>query len=283
MPEGSSDVPQEIRDGMVGLSLAAGGANVIMQLSRLPIGRGVAESRVESGRVDRHPIKRLRTTTAYLLIAMFGSEDERAELRHQIDKVHAHVRSLPGDAVAYNAFDPELQLWVAACLYKGLEDVHRVFGPTVDERYLDDVLYPHAQRLGTTLQVRPEMWPADRAAFETYWKEGMARIEMDDVTRRYLRGVADLSFLVAPLGAAGRPLAWLLRPVGELVTGGFLPAELRDELRLPWSPAQQRRFDRTTRASAGLVRHLPPPLRQLPLNLYLRDTRRRLRTGRPVI
>ena len=72
-----------------GLSLAAGGANVIMQLARLPVGRGVAESRVDSGRVDRHPIKRLRTTTAYLLIAMLGTEAERTELRRQIDRVHA--------------------------------------------------------------------------------------------------------------------------------------------------------------------------------------------------
>ena len=43
---------------------------------------------------------------------------------------------------------------------------------------------------------------ADRAAFEAYWKDGLARIEMDDVTRRYLRGIADLSFVVAPLGAS---------------------------------------------------------------------------------
>ena len=81
MSVGSPDVPREIREGMVGLSLAAGGANVIMQLARLPVGRGVAESRVDSGRVDRHPIKRLRTTTAFLLIAMLGTADERTELR----------------------------------------------------------------------------------------------------------------------------------------------------------------------------------------------------------
>src|SRR5688572_10515245 len=179
---------------MVGLSLAAGGANVIMQLARLPVGRGVAESRVDSGRVDRHPIKRLRTTTAYLLIAMLGTDAERSALRRQIDRVHAAVRSRPGDPVAYNAFDPELQLWVAACLYKGLEDVHRLFGPPADEAFFDDVLYPHARRLGTTLQVTEEMWPEDRVAFEAYWKEGLARIEMDDVTRRYLRGIADLRF-----------------------------------------------------------------------------------------
>jgi len=276
-------VPRQIRDGMVGLSLAAGGANVIMQLARLPVGRGVAESRVESGRVDRHPIKRLRTTTAYLLIAMLGTERERAQLRREIDRVHASVRSRPGDSVAYNAFDTELQLWVAACLYKGLEDVHRLFDPHADERFFDDVLYPHAARLGTTLQVSPERWPADRAAFEAYWKDGLTRAQMDDVTRAYLRTIADLSFLVAPLGALGRPLRVLLRPVGELMTGGFLPPELRDELGLPWDAPRQRRFDRITQTSAAIVRRLPRPLRAFPLNLYLRDTQRRLRTGRPVI
>ena len=283
MPGGSTDVPPEIRQSMVGLSLAAGGANVIMQLSQLPIGRAVATSRVETGRVDRHPIKRLRTTTAFLLVAMLSTEAERAELRRQIDRVHAVVRSGPGEAVAYNAFDPGLQLWVAACLYMGLEDGHRLVGPVADERYFDDVLYPHAKRLGTTLQVPEEMWPPDRAAFDVYWRERLGRIEMDDVSRPYLRGIADLSFVVAPLGPLGRPLRWLLRPVGELVTGGFLPPEFRDELGLAWDDRRQRRFDRIVGVSAAVVRRLPPPLREFPLNLYLRDTQRRLRTGRPVI
>jgi len=278
-----ADVPAEIRESMVGLALAAGGANVIMQLARLPVGRGVAESRVDSGRVDRHPIKRLRTTTAYLLISMLGTEAERTELRRQIDRVHAAVRSRPDDPVAYSAFDPDLQLWVAACLYKGLEDVHRVFGPPVDERYFDEVLYPHAARLGTTLQVTESMWPADRSAFEAYWKEGVASIEMDGVTRHYLRGVADLSFVVAPLGWLGRPLRPVLRPIGEVMTGGFLPPEFRDELGLPWNEGRQRRFDRATHAAAAVVRRLPPSLRAFPLNLYLRESQRRLRTGRSVV
>ena len=280
---GAGDVPVEVRESIVGLSLAAGGANVIMQLARLPVGRGVAASTVESGRVDRHPIKRLRTTAAFLLIAMLGTDEERAELRRQIDRVHAAVRSGPDDPVAYDAFDPELQLWVAACLYKGLEDVHRIFWPSTDPRQLDDVLYPHAKRLGTTLQVTDDMWPADRDAFEDYWQSGLARVHMDAVTRAYLRGIADLSFVVAPLGAVGRPLGRLLRPVGELMTGGFLPPVFRDELGLPWDDRRQRRFDRTIGASAAVARRLPRPLREFPLNLYLRDTQRRLRTGRPVI
>jgi hypothetical protein len=56
-------MPKELTNLMDGVGpFAAGAANVIMQLSRLPIGRGVAESRVDSGRLDKHPIKRFRTT-----------------------------------------------------------------------------------------------------------------------------------------------------------------------------------------------------------------------------
>src|SRR3954447_17313379 len=101
--------------------LALGNANVIMQLALRPVGRGVAESPVESGRVDKHPIKRLRTTMSFLVIATLGTDEERRGLRAEINRQHRQVRSGPDSEVAYNAFDPELQLWVAACLWKGTE------------------------------------------------------------------------------------------------------------------------------------------------------------------
>ena len=100
----SDDVPPEIAELLSGLALAAGGANVIMQLSRLPVGHGVATSTVESGRVDVHPIKRLRTTVSYLVIAMLGTpaerraqlfgdlERERDALSHEVDNLRAFER-----------------------------------------------------------------------------------------------------------------------------------------------------------------------------------------------
>ena len=278
------DPPAEILEILSGVSLAAGGANVVMQLARLPVGRGVAESRVDSGRVDRHPVKRLRTTTAYLVIATLGTRAERLQLRKEINRVHAEVRSRPGDAVAYDAFDPDLQLWVAACLYKGLEDVlEAVDGRPPDRRLVDEVLYPHGRRLGTTLQVPPKRWPPDRDAFEAYWRAGVAAIEMDDVTRRYLTEVVDLSFTVAPLGPLGAPLRPVLRPLGRFMTLGFLPVEFRDELGLEFSERQQRRHRQVFRTIGGLQKRLPGPMRRFPLNVVLWDTRRRMRRGRPVI
>ena len=276
------DTPPEILDSMCLLALLAGGANVVMQLSRLPIGHGVARSTVDSGRADKHPLKRGRTTSAFLVIAMMGTEHEREVMRAEIAKAHRFVKSEPGDAVQYNAFDPELQLWVAACLYHGAQDVYtRLYGEPAPDRL--EALYQWAKRLGTTLQVTDEMWPAAVADFARYWEAGLEQIEMDALTRGYLTHVADFTFLLAPLGALGRPLARLVAPLGSLITGGFLPEPFRRELGMVWNDARQRRFDRFLRVAAAVTRALPRPLRAFPLNVYLWDTRRRIRRGRAVV
>jgi uncharacterized protein (DUF2236 family) len=275
-------VPHQVSDAICGLGYAAAGANVIMQLSRLPIGRAVAMSNVESGRVDKHPIKRLRTTSAFLAVAMLGTDAERLAMRREVDRAHSTVRSDPSDPVPYNAFDPELQLWVGACLYKGLEDIYELlYGQPSPQTA--EVLYQHGKRFGTTLQVSEEIWPTDRAGFEDYWTTSLAQIEMDDVTRPYLQGIAGLTFLGAPLGPLGKPIGWTLGPLGRLLTLGFLPTPFRDELGLPWSDHRQRVFDRLTRTAAHVTVRLPAPLREFPFNAYLADTRRRIRSGRPIV
>ncbi|MPY77802.1 MAG: DUF2236 domain-containing protein [Actinophytocola sp.] len=262
-------------DEIHGAALLAGGANVIMQLARKPVGHGVMYSPVASGNIWEHPIKRTRTTLAYLMTAMRGTEGERRALRKQIDRVHAHVRSGPDAEMPYNALDPELQLWVAACLYRGVEDSYQAFVGDLDDATAD-ALYQDGKHLGTTLQVREESWPSDRNAFEEYWTKGLALIDVDEPTREYLLGIARLRFY-------GRPVSWLLGGFGEFVTTGFLHPTFRDALRLRWDDRKQRRFDALLRAIRLVNLVLPRMFREFPLNLVWWDTRRRLRTGKPVI
>jgi uncharacterized protein (DUF2236 family) len=276
-------VPPEVMAVLGHFGLAAGNANVIMQLSRLPVGHGVALSTVDSGRVDRHPLKRFRTTASYLAVALLGTEQERLAMRREVNRAHRAVHSEPGDPVPYNAFDPELQLWVAACLYWGTADVYRRLHGRDLEPDRAEVLLRYARHLATTLQVPDEMWPPDLAAFEAYWEQGLRQVEMDDLTRRYLQGIAQLEFLAAPLGRLGSPLLPLLRPLGRFLTLGYLPDRFIRELGLPWSPWQQRLFDAHIRVYAAVTRRLPDPLRQYPMNLCLRDVRRRIRSGRPIV
>ncbi|MEU6040934.1 oxygenase MpaB family protein [Actinomadura sp. NPDC047616] len=263
------------RKAIVGAALLAGGANVIMQLARPGVGYGVIESPVESGQLHRHPIKRARTTFSYLAVAIMGTPQEKAAFRKAVNKAHAQVRSGPASPVPYNAFDRELQLWVAACLYRGLEDTYRSFIGPIDpgER---ERLYRSAATLGTTLQVRPEDWPPDRAAFEEYWQRELKKIAIDEPVRRYLGDLADLRFLPGPVSL-------LFGPANRFVTTGFLPPEFREQMRLPWSDRDQRRFDRLVTALRAFVRIQPPVLRRFPFDLLLWDVRRRMRTGRPLV
>ncbi|MEV7039268.1 oxygenase MpaB family protein [Amycolatopsis sp. NPDC051061] len=260
-----------LQDAVVGAGLLAGSANVIMQLSRAPVGYGVLESKVDSGNLFRHPIKRTRTTLTYLAVAAMGTDAERAAYRRGVNQAHSQVHSTAGSPVAYNAFDTDLQLWVAACLYKGFEDVYVAFVGGEPTHF-----YRAAAALGTTLQVRPEMWPADRAAFEEYWAAGLAEVGVDDTVRRYLTDIVDLRFLPPVVAAPGRRFH-------RFVTTGFLPQRFRDEMRLPWTAADQRRFDALLAALGRVTRVLPAAVRRFPYNLCLWDLRRRLRTGRPLV
>lgn len=268
-------IPAVVRGLVSGPSLAAGGANVIMQLSRLPVGLGVVRSTVESGRIDRHPVKRTRTTLTYLVVAMLGTAGERAWMRDEIDRQHRQVRSGPGEPVRYNAFDRELQLWVAACIYWGMEDVYRRFYGEPSEAALAE-FYRHGRRFATTLQVPDELWPENREAFEEYWRDGLKQISSSPETRAYLRGLAKAAFLP-------KPLRRVVGPASRLFAVGFLPPEFREELGFTWTARDQRAFDAAVRMLAFTNRTMPRPVRQFPFNAYLWDFRRRMRTGRPFV
>ncbi|HTX97361.1 MAG TPA: oxygenase MpaB family protein [Mycobacterium sp.] len=268
-----------IDEGLMGIALLAGPANVIMQLARPGVGYGVMESRVESGRVDLHPIKRARTTFTYLAVATAGSDDQKDAFRRAVNRAHAQVYSTPESPVSYNAFDPELQLWVGACLYKGGVDIYRMFVGELDGEDADRH-YREGMALATTLQVPPEMWPANRAAFDRYWQRSLAQVHIDDAVRDYLYPIAAgrIRGLALP-----RPLQRLSDGFALLITTGFLPQRFRDDMRLPWDANRQRRFDQVIAALAMVNRRLPRFVRQFPFNVLLWDVDRRIRTGRPLV
>ncbi len=267
--------PRSVDDVVSGVALAAGTANVVMQLSWPEVGRGVVESTVDSGKATLHPIKRARTTFTYLAVATWGTDAERRAYRHAVNGSHRQVRSTASSPVAYDAFDPELQLWVAACLYRGLEDVHRAMYPDIEFRG-EHGIYELGHRLGSTLQVKADRWPVDRDAFERYWDEGLERVSIDDAVRTYLTTLTDMSFLAAPVHR-------VMGPQHRFFTIGFLPQRFRDEMHFDWNAAQQRRFDRVLAGLGRVNRILPAPARKFPFNAYLADFRRRRRHGRALV
>lgn len=250
-------------------------ANVIMQLSLPGVGYGVLESPVDSGNVYKRPFKRARTTGTYLAVATMGTRADRELIRREVDRVHAMVRSTDSSPVSHKAFDPRLQLWVAACLYRYYVDQHEfLYGPLDDEAA--DAVYRDARRLGTTLQVRAEMWPPDRAAFDEYWKRSLDELRIDEPVREHLHGVAAMAMLPAPLRLlAGR--------FNLFATTGFLPVEFREHMQLRWTAGQQRRFEQLLTLLRIADRMVPRDVWLLGYQLYLWDMRMRARRGRRVV
>ncbi|MGH3636311.1 oxygenase MpaB family protein [Mycobacterium sp.] len=250
-------------------------ANVIMQLSLPGVGYGVQESRVDSGNVYKHPFKRARTTGTYLAVATIGTRSDRDLMRAAVDGAHRQVRSTPSSPVSYNAFDPRLQLWVAACLYRYYVDQYEFLHGALDEASADAV-YRDAKRLGSTLQVREAMWPPDRVAFDEYWKRSLDDLHIDPPVREHLRGVASMAFLPWPVRAtAGR--------FNLFATTGFLAPEFRAMMGLDWSESQQGLFERLLTALRLADRLIPHQAWILGYRAYLWDMRLRARRGGRIV
>ncbi len=97
-----------------------------MEIALPPVEHGV----VEHSRALIDPVTRFRNTSAYLFLVAFGDDEERRRVVRFVDRAHAPVRS-----DGYNAFDPRLQLWIAAVMFHGGRDVYeRFFGLDVMSR-----------------------------------------------------------------------------------------------------------------------------------------------------
>lgn len=245
--------------------LLGAGSSVLLQLAMWGVGRGVAE---HSDTLAR-PVDRLRTTLTYVYVMALGTEDERRLVARLVNKAHVPVKG-----EGYTAFDPELQLWVAATLaHNGIFLCEKLHGPLPTEA--KERLYRDSQVFGTALQVRPEDWPADHADFERYWRRTLATLRSDDVVRDYARrllATSEARWFVRPL-----------LPLQSLMARGNIGAEVRAVLGLPWTRRDQRRYDLFWRAFRVLYPRVPRPVRTLHARLVMRDFRRRMRGGRRVI
>jgi uncharacterized protein (DUF2236 family) len=256
-------------------SFAAGAANVIMQLSRPGVGYGVVESKVDSGNLLKHPWKRARTTFQYLAVAIIGTPQDRAAFREAVNGAHRHVKSAPDSPVRYNAFDRDLQMWVAACLFVGLEDTYQLLrGQMTPEQ--SEQFYRSAWTLGTTLQVTEDQWPSTRAQFDDYWAAACDQVGIDDHVRGYLADLLNLRMINRLLGLPFRPLL-------KFLTVGFLAPVFREEMGVRWSDSRQWLFESLFLFVAFVNRFLPVFIRQGGSYVLLADVRRRVRQERALV
>ena len=210
----------------------------------------IAGARV-TGFYERNPWKRLERTLQLTYALTFGSREEAERAAERINDVHRRVHGV--DEITgkpYDALDPELLLWVHACL---VDSALRFEELTVGE--LDDA---GRQRFHEEQMVAAEMvlLPRDRipptvAELRSYIDEVVASgdVLVTDAARR----VADL-FFHPPPEAEWRPV---LRGVSRWAFGS-LPPEIRRQYGVRWSPARDLAM-RSSLAALRLVRPAIPP------------------------
>ncbi|GAB2666223.1 oxygenase MpaB family protein [Nocardia goodfellowii] len=267
--------PAKLADSLDFWMFAGAAANVAMQFSHPGVAAGVMESTVESGALMVHPWKRLRTTAAYLAVAILGTPEEKKEFREAVNVAHRQVRSRPDSKVKYNAFDRNLQLYVAAAIYIGFEDSHQLIHGKMTPDELE-AFYQGAETFGTTLQVHPDMWPKTRADFDEYWLEACRQVVVDDDFRAYINDLLHLRMIAFPLRLI---FANLLK----FLTIGFLPQHFRDQMGVEWSETDQRRFEHLFLFVGFVNRFIPKFIRFAGTKSMMRDVQRRIRKQKALI
>ncbi|CAN5572095.1 hypothetical protein BH09ACT4_BH09ACT4_20280 [soil metagenome] len=237
----SSAFERYARDGALVLG---GAAAILLQVADPVVARGVAQHSAFA----EDPMRRLRHTLGYVYAISLGDAEQVRRVAGFVDRAHHGVAG---------ATDPDRQLWVAATLYRVGVDTYRLLhGPLGDE--LADEIFAASALLGTALQVPAELWPRDRASFETYWVDAVAGLQVGD----------DALHVAGDLLHPRRVPLWVRAgmPLARTLTAGLLPASIRDAYGLPWHPLAFRRAVAVARLAARLT---PRRLRERPSRLLL--------------
>ena len=189
-------------------------------------------------------MRRLRHTLTYVYAVTSG----RSSLSYGARQGSStkHITGIAG------ATDPERQLVVGGEPVPGRREHHELLHGPLDDTLADE-LYAASAVLGTALQLPADRWPRDRTAFDTYWADAVAALDVGDDARAVARDLLHPRHV--PLWVrAGLPL-------GRTLTAGLLPASVRDAYGLPLHP---RRFARAVWVARLVTRLTPRLVRELP-------------------
>jgi uncharacterized protein (DUF2236 family) len=224
-----------------------GGARALLMQAAHPL---VIAGARESGFYERNPWKRLERTLLLTYSLTFGTIAEAHAAAERINDVHRRVHGIdPVTGLRYDALDPDLLLWVHACLVdSALLFEQRTVGRLTDaerQRF-------HEEQMAAAelLLLPPERIPPTVESLRGYIEEVVSS-DMLSVTDASLR-VAEL-FRRPPAEADWRPV---LRAVAWW-SFGTLPRRIRDEYGIRWGPLLEARL-RASLAALRLARPVIP-------------------------
>jgi uncharacterized protein (DUF2236 family) len=214
------------------ITVLFGGARAMLMQAAHPL---VIAGAAQTGMYERNPWKRLQRTLVLQYALTFGTRAEAHAAADRINDVHDRIHGIdPVTGRAFDATDPDLLLWVHACLVESALLFERLTVGRLDDRGRQR--FHEEQMLAAELVRLPRsMIPATVPELEAYVADTVRSGEL--VVTDPARSVAGL-FLEPPPEAEWRPV---LRTVARLAFG-TLPPELREGYQLP-----RRRGERAVR------------------------------------
>lgn len=251
-PRGIGDIAPE------SIMLAGAGRAILLQLANPGVGYGVAHH----SHFSADPLRRLHGTLSYIYALTNGTPQQQAAVVRHVARAHRGVKAAAAAThPAYDARDPQLQLWVAATLYdSGMLVYNLVFPPLSGPEA--EAVYRDYGVLGTALGMPAELWPATIADFQRYWDAQLDQLHVDATIRGVAREL--LAARKAPLWAKA------LMPLARFLTAGLLPPAVREQFQFPWTPRQDAALGALMRASRVAVKVIPARLRHAPMHFYLK-------------
>ncbi len=238
-----------------------GGARALLMHAAHPL---VLAGARQTGFYERNPWKRMERTLHLTYTMTFGTRREALEAADRINRVHRDVHGI--DAVTglpYDALDPDLLLWVHACLVDSqLLFEHLGVGRLDDE---GRQRFHREQMVGAELLgLAPSMIPPTISELRAYI-EGVVHSGILRVTPETMK-VANL------IRRPPREVPW--RPVlRQIAWWAFatLPEPLRTEYGVRWTPLKQLRLAGSLRTLKAVRPVIPATFREiLPARLAAR-------------
>jgi uncharacterized protein (DUF2236 family) len=237
-----------------GALLLGGGRALLLQVAHPLVAAGVSQH--SNYRED--PFGRLYRTLDTVTTVVFGSTEEATEAAARLRRIHTRVKGEAEDGTPYVATAHDLIMWVHATLVDTSLLVYETYIEplTLAERCR---YYEEQKILGDHYGVPYDEQPATYLEFNEY---------MDEVIHGGTLQVTDaLRDVAAATLHPKLPVPFVGRPAIEyvnLVTTALLPAWLREELHLPWSPRRARIHAAQRSVIRRLIPVLPSMLRDFP-------------------
>ncbi len=225
-----------------------GGARAVLMQAAHPL---VIAGARDSGFYERNPWKRLQRTLILTYTITFGTKAEAHAAADKINQVHSRIQGVDEvTGLPYDALDPDLLLWVHACLVDSALLFEKLTVGRLDaagrQRFHEEQMLV-AEMVKVPREIIPPTVSALRSYVDDVVGSGILRVSGS------ARKVADL-FEEPPADAEWRPV---LKGVSRLAFG-MLPSRLRDMYAVELTPARERAM-RATFAATRVLRPLLPP------------------------